>query len=297
MASGFALGLGFVFTPQGCGGTPSGAAAYGDAEVPESVARQFRACAAEHADHIEPGERSIRFEVKLGSDGRADERKLLDSTLGDEELEDCMARALRSLSVDDLPMRRAENGPRGHATPESRAFVGQTEIAVAACLADPPCLLALTILMGASYITVVLFVDATNSFRPPIISLKQKDSPTMDPAPEGKLYKEGPSPPHPPPPPDCPRNESFIPERTDDARGCIAKSGHLRCYSAKHPPCAGVHTHGKRRYQEIRKGICVSVEKRAVRCDGPFTISGPCGSVPTVDCKTGGLEISGIYNE
>jgi hypothetical protein len=99
----------------------------------------------------------------------------------------------------------------------------------------------------------------------------------------------------PSPPPDCPRNESFAPDHTDNATGCTDKKGNVRCYSEKHYPCAGVHTHGILHYQEIRREVCTEVAKQAIRCEGPFTVSGPCGSVSTTECKTGGPEVSGIF--
>lgn len=103
--------------------------------------------------------------------------------------------------------------------------------------------------------------------------------------------------PPPPPQPDCPRNESFVPIRTDNATGCTDKKGNVRCYSSKHRPCAGVHTHGKLRYQEVRNGVCKSIEKKAVRCDGPFEVTGQCGSVSTVECNSGGSQVSGIHED
>jgi hypothetical protein len=99
------------------------------------------------------------------------------------------------------------------------------------------------------------------------------------------------------PPLNCPRNEKFVPERTDNSMGCTDKKGNIRCYSRKHPPCAGVHTHGMLHYQEIRRGLCTEVAKEAVRCEGPFIVSGPCGSVSTVECRDGGPETSGIFVE
>ena len=119
------------------------------------------------------------------------------------------------------------------------------------------------------------------------IYVQNNNAPTPTPQPQ--------PPPPAPVPPDCPRNESFVPERTDNATGCTDKNGNVRCYSSRHYPCVGVHTHGKLRYQKIRRGVCVEVEDNAVRCDGPFTVSGPCGSVSTVECKDGGPEISGIF--
>src|SRR5262249_7474749 len=56
LSLGITLTLGFAFTPLGCGSsgdafTPS-VPARGDAEVPESVARQIRTCAAQHREHL-----------------------------------------------------------------------------------------------------------------------------------------------------------------------------------------------------------------------------------------------------
>lgn len=92
----------------------------------------------------------------------------------------------------------------------------------------------------------------------------------------------------------CQRNERFTPERTDQASGCFDKKGVMRCYSARHHPCAGVHTHGKLTYNQARGGRCVSVTKKAVRCDGPFSAGGECAG-PTTECGAGGPHTSGIY--
>ena len=152
VSSALIVALGFTFTPLGCGSSVP-AAAHGDAEVPDGVARRFRTCAVKHRTHLRPAEHSVSFNVKLAKDGQVDSVALKDSTLGDEDLEDCMAGALRSFSADDLPMRRSDNRRRGPAGPESRALLGQEE-AVLACLASPPCLLTVAFLMGAAYITV-----------------------------------------------------------------------------------------------------------------------------------------------
>jgi hypothetical protein len=96
--------------------------------------------------------------------------------------------------------------------------------------------------------------------------------------------------------PNCPRNERFEPDHTDDARGCYTKKGNLQCYSRRHYPCAGVHTHGTLTYQKMQDGKCVKVEEdEAVRCEGDFIITGPCGSVSTTTCGTAGWATSGIF--
>jgi hypothetical protein len=84
------------------------------------------------------------------------------STLADEDLEACMAHALRSLSEDDLTMRRAEALPRGPVAPESRALLGANPaaLAAAACVAQPElCVLTLGILAVGTYIVVEVYVQ------------------------------------------------------------------------------------------------------------------------------------------
>jgi hypothetical protein len=103
--------------------------------------------------------------------------------------------------------------------------------------------------------------------------------------------------PPPPPPPNCPRNEKFVPERTDNSMGCTDKKGNIRCYSRRHSPCVGVHTHGILHFQEVRRGICTPVHSKAVRCEGTFTVSGPCDSVPTVECGAVGSASSGVFED
>ena len=129
------------------------------------------------------------------------------------------------------------------------------------------------------------------------IYVTNNDAPTPTPQPQPPPAPTPQVPPLPPPQPDCPRNESFVPKRTDNATGCTDKKGNLQCHSRRHPPCAGVHTHGVLHYQEVRRGKCIAAQSDAVRCDGPFTISGPCGSVSTTTCGKEGLATSGIFEE
>jgi len=62
-------------------------------------------------------------------------------------------------------------------------------------------------------------------------------------------------------------------------------------------PCAGVHTHGKISYQEIRNKNCIQVTKKAIRCEGPFSAASQCGSISTVNCSQGGSETAGTFEE
>ena len=95
--------------------------------------------------------------------------------------------------------------------------------------------------------------------------------------------------------PNCPKNEHFVPERTDNATGCTDKKGNLQCYSSRHYPCMGVHTRGRWRYQKMRGSRCIEVEEKAVRCEGPFIETGRCGSASTTMCGDEGTATSGIF--
>jgi len=151
------------FAPLGCGssGGRLGVAGQGDAELPDGVAREIRTCAANHMQHLSSSEHTVSFDVKLASNGEVDSIALLESTLGDEELEACMAKALRSLSGDDLPLRHSSVHPQGPVAPEARALLGQTQ--ALSCLASPPCLLALAFFVGAAYVAVQIYLHAAQS--------------------------------------------------------------------------------------------------------------------------------------
>ena len=151
------------FAPLGCSssGGRLGVAGQGDAELPDGVAREIRTCAANHMHHLSSSEHTVSFDVKLAGNGEVDSIALLESTLGDEGLEACMAKALRSLSGDDLPLRHSSSRPRGPVAPEARALLGQTQ--ALSCLSSPPCLLALAFFIGAAYVAVQIYVHAAQS--------------------------------------------------------------------------------------------------------------------------------------
>jgi hypothetical protein len=161
---GLTLATGFAFTPLGCGssgrGFSSAGSTHGDGDVPEGLARELRTCAVEHRAHVAPAQHTVTFNVKLANDGQVDSIALEDSTLGDQDLEDCMASALRSLSSDDLPLRRSDSRHRDRVTPGVRALLGQEE--VLGCFASPPCLLTMGFVIGAAYIAVQVYVYATS---------------------------------------------------------------------------------------------------------------------------------------
>ncbi|MBK9263759.1 MAG: hypothetical protein IPM54_28635 [Polyangiaceae bacterium] len=169
LSLGFAMGLGLAFVPQGCGGVQ-----HPVAEIPEHVAAPIRGCAFEHTHHVRDADHIVKYDVTLDSNGEVDTIALMDSTVGDEELEQCIAASIRSLTQYDLLRHRSENFDRELAPPESRNLLGNPAVPLAACLASPPCLLSLAMVMGASVITVQLMVHAatvkptTTTTAPPI---------------------------------------------------------------------------------------------------------------------------------
>jgi hypothetical protein len=98
--------------------------------------------------------------------GQVDSIVLVESTLRDEELEICLASQIRSFTVDDLPLRPSANLERDLAPPQSRELLGNPAVPVAACLASPPCLLALVVVMGTAVITVQLVVYSATTTAP-----------------------------------------------------------------------------------------------------------------------------------
>jgi hypothetical protein len=185
LSLGLTWALAFAFTPVACGGSGRGAdlAAPGqaDADVPEGVALQIRTCAAEYRAHLGSVEHYFIFDVKLASDGEVDSVALRESTLSDQGLELCIVKALRSLTEDALTMRRSENGGRSPVSPESRTLLGQEQ--ALGCLAMPPCLLALGFLVGAAYVTVQIYLQAsshpgTRTHHPPAVATEEPPATT-----------------------------------------------------------------------------------------------------------------------
>jgi hypothetical protein len=161
---GVLVASGAAFVPLGCGSSQngSGSAVVGatDVDMPDGIALQIRTCAANHRLYEKSGKLAAVFDVTLASDGEVTSVAVRDSTLADESLEACMARALQSLSESDLRARRSADPPLGSVTPESRGFLGQTQ--ALGCLATPPCLLAVAFFIGAAYVAVQIYVHAAS---------------------------------------------------------------------------------------------------------------------------------------
>lgn len=158
---GFLTGLGLAVVPSGgCGSAPP------VVEMPSRFAEPIQACTVMHEHHLTATDHMVKFDVGL-VDGQVDSIVLVQSTLADEELEACLASKIRSFTVDDLPLRSTAHLERDLASPESRALLGNPAVApLAACLASPPCLLGLVVVMGAAVITVQLSVYSATAARP-----------------------------------------------------------------------------------------------------------------------------------
>lgn len=154
------LGLAFFVPSGGCGSV------HPVADMPLNLAGPIRACAAQHERHVEGSDHTAKFDVGLVN-GQIDSIVLVQSTLADEELEACLARAIRSFTVDDLPLRHSASLEGELVQPESRELLGNPAVApLAACLASPPCVLGLVVVMGAAVITVQLSVYSATATRP-----------------------------------------------------------------------------------------------------------------------------------
>lgn len=182
-ASRFALSLGLLVGVAslcpGCGNSRSRLSTQGDAQMPAFIAGRLTACAEERRTHLGSGQHAISFHLKFNEDGRVDEVAQGDSTLDDQGLEACMVRVLRSLSVDDLPLRTSGNEESESLGPDSKATVGMEHIM--ACMASPPCLMAMGMLIGASFLVVQIYVSQTSPLRP--WSLVKPAIPTLTPVP------------------------------------------------------------------------------------------------------------------
>ncbi|HRI65654.1 MAG TPA: hypothetical protein PK156_15510 [Polyangium sp.] len=149
---GFLVGLGLAVVPSGgCGGV------HPVADMPVGLAGPIRSCAVMHEHHLAASDHTVKFDVALVN-GQVESLVLIESTLGDEELERCLASEIRSFTMDDLPLRGSANLEHEVAQPESRELLGNPAVPLAACLASPPCLLGLVVVMGAAVITVQLTV-------------------------------------------------------------------------------------------------------------------------------------------
>ncbi|MBK9267010.1 MAG: hypothetical protein IPM54_45445 [Polyangiaceae bacterium] len=165
LSLGFTVCLGFAFVPQGCGGVQ-----HPVADIPEHVAAPIKGCAFEHTHHVRDADHIVKYDVTLDSNGQVETITLVDSTIGDEELEQCIAASIRSLTQYDLLRPRSENFDRELAQPESRMLLGNPAVPLAVCVASPPCLLALGMVVAGSVYTVQIIVHAATTAKPTAIT-------------------------------------------------------------------------------------------------------------------------------
>jgi hypothetical protein len=135
------LGLAFFVPTGGCGG------GYPVAEMPVGFADPIRGCTLKHERHVEGPDNLVKFDVGFVN-RQVDTLVLVESNLNDEELERCIATQIRSFTLDDLPLRSSASLEGEFVQPESRELLGNPAVAAAACLASPPCLLGLVVVMG-----------------------------------------------------------------------------------------------------------------------------------------------------
>ncbi|MBK9262131.1 MAG: hypothetical protein IPM54_20295 [Polyangiaceae bacterium] len=191
----FTVCLGLAFVPQGCGGVQ-----HPVADIPEHVAAPIRGCAFEHTHHVRDADQIVKYDVTLDSNGQVETITLVDSTIGDEELEQCIAASIRSLTQYDLLRPRSENFDRELAQPESRMLLGNPAVPLAVCVASPPCLLALGMVVAGSVYTVQVMVHmaTATTAKPtaittgwPMATAKPTATTTAPPIPIGVTRKPG----------------------------------------------------------------------------------------------------------
>jgi hypothetical protein len=184
------------------------------------------------------------------------------------------------LTITTLALASCVTDPADEIPGDTTEEVGSTDSEVVAvpalvvCLASVTCAAALFATLGAVIYTTTVFTEALAKVINQTIAdyMAQQDA-----------FR-------------CPQDVSFQPTRTDKAMGCLTATGQLRCYSARHFPCLGIHTHGLLSANEMRNGRCIRSTKKFISCEGTFLIDPFCVG-PTVDCGQPGTTAFALLPE
>ncbi len=165
----------------------------------------------------------------------------------------------------------AASPPPAEAADTDDSAIAAPAIPLVVCLESPPCAAAVAAAIGyaASVLADILAEDRRDAQRAANEWATSRDEP------------------------ECSADQQFQPERTDIVVICSDANG---CSSRYHHPCAGTHTHGTLVREELRRGICVKVRKRAVRCEG-IAVVAPCNGRVVPFCGEPGTETTGIHEE
>ena len=214
LAGGLALLLGEVFgvlSLGGCGGAPAGVTLPGtdDGQIPEDVVASLTECGAQGPRALQRVEHALDFDVFVDTDSEVDTVLLRSSTLPDETVQDCMARALYRLSAPaaEASLRRRTAGADVPASPEARGLLANP-------IAIPAAAVGAVLVIGLMVITVVVHYQVLHNTKrkhrphpspPPPVQAPPKPDKAPEPKPEPKPEPRPPPPPLPPPPLPPPR--------------------------------------------------------------------------------------------
>ncbi|MDI3281763.1 hypothetical protein [Polyangium sp. 15x6] len=155
---GLALGLGFVFTPLGCGSSPMGNprpshhGSHDGPSVPAATVAQLEDCAEHGAARLTDTHYAIMFDVDLAADGQVDKVKVRESLINDREIVSCMEDALHGMSLPGVVTSLRSSGPvyGGSVSTDGRAPVGHPAAAAAGAAVN-----LVPILIVAAGVTIV----------------------------------------------------------------------------------------------------------------------------------------------
>ncbi|MDI1477589.1 hypothetical protein [Polyangium sp. y55x31] len=181
---GLAFGLGFGFTPLGCGSSPMGnprPSAHGSHDgpsVPPATVAQLGECAEHGAARLTDTHYAIMFDVDVKADGQVDEAKVRESMIGDREIESCMTRVLTGMSLPGVVTPLRSSGPvyGGSVSPEGRAPMGHPAAAAAAAAVN---LSPILIIAGGVTIVVAVTVHVAEEVVSEMSRPKDEPPPTQ----------------------------------------------------------------------------------------------------------------------
>ncbi|MDI3283854.1 hypothetical protein [Polyangium sp. 15x6] len=157
---GLALGLGFVFTPFGCGSGPIGnprPSHHGSGDgpsVPAATVSELEACAEHGAGRLKGTHYAIIFDVDVMESGEVRAAKIRESEIGDREIETCMEHALQAMSLPGVVTPLRSSAPEGvMLSPHARGAMGNVVVL-------GPAVSLVPVLIVAAGVTIIVVVTA-----------------------------------------------------------------------------------------------------------------------------------------
>ncbi|MDI3283847.1 hypothetical protein [Polyangium sp. 15x6] len=155
---GLAFGLGFVFTPLGCGSGPMGnprPSHHGSGDgpsVPAATVSELEACAEHGAGRLKGTHYAILFDVDVMESGEVRAAKIRESEIGDREMEACMEHALQAMSLPGVVTPLRSSAPEGvMLSPHARGALGNVMVL-------GPAVSLVPVLIVAAGVTIIVVV-------------------------------------------------------------------------------------------------------------------------------------------